>query len=224
MQLVYSRPSDVIVGNMAVSAIRISTRSLAVVTTLVFAPVALGAQSAAPTDADAKEVASYRLTMETYRKVAQVYREAAAEQRKDPQYQELARVEAELETLRKKDEPTEADGERIEQLSTKREELKEKFEKRSSLNDAKTLDEMAAELNKEPRLAAALTRADLSAREFSKFMFAMIGAGFAASMQKAGLIKELPKEVNAENVKFILEHEAELQKLQEEMKEPGKDK
>jgi hypothetical protein len=52
----------------------------------------------------------------------------------------------------------------------------------------------------------------------------MIGASFAAGMQKAGMLKELPKEVNAENVKVILEHEAELQKLQEELKGSDKDK
>jgi hypothetical protein len=58
----------------------------------------------------------------------------------------------------------------------------------------------------------------MSAREFSKFTLAMFGAALAASLQKSRMLKELPKEVNPDNVKFVLEHEAELQRLQEEMK------
>jgi hypothetical protein len=115
----------------------------------------LGAQQIAQNDADAKEIASYRLTMETVDKM---------------------------------------------------------------FNDAKTLDEMEKAVRQEPLLSGALAKAGMPPREFAKFTFAMVGASLAAGMQKAGMLKELPKEVNAENVKFILEHEAELQKLQQEMK------
>jgi hypothetical protein len=199
---------------MLMSGIRVVIMILAV----AFAPAAVGAQTTSENEADVKEMASYRLTMDGVRKVAVVMRAAAEEQKKDPKYQELAKTEAELEALRKKDEPTDAEMGRIEELSAKQRQLKDTMDSASSINDAKTLDEMAAQLQKEPRLAAALASAGMSAREFSKFMFAMLGASFAASLQKSGMLKELPKEVNAENVKFILEHEAELQKLQEEMK------
>jgi hypothetical protein len=203
---------------------RVFSRGLAVLMTLAFASVPVGAQSLTQNDADAREIASYRLTMEGYRKIAAVYRELAEEQKKDPTYQELGRVEAELETLRKKEEPTDADLERTEALSTKKEQLKNTLDKGISMKDSTTLDEFAAELNREPRVAAALAKAGMSAREFSKFAFAMFAAGFAASLQKAGMLKEQPKEVNADNLKFILEHEAEFQRLQEDMKGPEKEK
>jgi hypothetical protein len=38
------------------------------------------------------------------------------------------------------------------------------------------------------------------------------------------MLKEIPKGVNPDNVKFILEHEAELQQLQEELKGLEKEK
>jgi len=47
----------------------------------------------------------------------------------------------------------------------------------------------------------------------------MLGAPFAASLQKSGMLKELPKEMNADAVKFILRYEEEeLRQLQGEMK------
>lgn len=201
------------------SRARVVRCRLTILLAIACVPVALGAQQKPQNDADAKEIASYRLTMESYRKLVVVYRELADEAKKDPNYQELRKVEAELETLQKKDEPSDADSERIEALSARRQQLNETLDKPGrSLSDTASLDEMAAEINKEPRFADALAKAGMSAREFSKFTLAMFGAAFAASAQKAGMLKELPKEVNPDNVKFILEHEAELQKLQEEMK------
>jgi hypothetical protein len=192
--------------------------------TIAFVPVAVGAQGMTQNDADAKEVASYRLTMEAVNKMALAMRAAADEAKKDPRYQELGRVKSELDTLRKKDEPSEAEQARIEELSTKEEQLEKQIEGPGLFNDANTLDEMEKAVRKEPLLSGALAKAGMPPREFAKFTVAMIGASFAAGMQKAGILKELPKEVNADNVKFILEHEAELQKLQQEMKGLEKEK
>jgi hypothetical protein len=73
---------------------------------------------------------------------------------------------------------------------------------------------MAAGIQKEPRLAGALRREGLTPREFSKFMLAMLQAGFAAGMQKAGLLKTTPEGTNAANIKWVIEHEADLKKMQ----------
>jgi cytochrome c556 len=197
---------------------RVGVRSWIMVIVIGFAPAAVTAQPNVDNEADAKEIASYRLTMDGVRKMAIVMHAAFQEQKKDPAYQELARIEAELEPLQKKEEPTDAELQRIEELSTKRQQLKEKLDTGGSTGEARTLDEMAAQLQQEPRFTAALASGGISAREFSKFTLAMFGAAFAASLQKSGMLKELPKEVNPANVTFVLEHEAELQRLQEEMK------
>jgi len=169
-------------------------------------------------DADAKEIASYRLTMDAVNKLAVAMRAAAEEAKKDPRYQEVDRIKTELDTLRKKDEPSEAEQARIEELSTKQAALEKQIEGPGLFNDANTLDDMEKAVRREPLLSGALAKAGMSPREFAKFTFAMVSASFAAGMQKSGMLKELPKDVNAENVKFIIEHEAELQKLQQEMK------
>jgi len=198
--------------------IHLCSRRLALLITIAFAPVALAAQGLVQNDADAKEIASYRLTMDAVNKLAVAMRAAAEEAKKDPRYQEVDRIKTELDTLRKKDEPSEAEQARIEELSTKQAALEKQIEGPGLFNDANTLDDMEKAVRREPLLSGALAKAGMSPREFAKFTFAMVGASFAAGMQKSGMLKELPKEVNADNVKFIIEHEAELQKLQQEMK------
>jgi hypothetical protein len=223
-QLVYNQLSGAIVGRMPISGNHACIRGLAVLVMIAFAASAPAAQAKAQNDADAKEIASYRLTMDAVNKLKVAMQAAAAEARKDPKYQELGRVETELQALQKKDEPSEADQARVEELSTKREELKQELEGPGLFNDASTLDEMEAAVRKQPLLSGALAKAGMPPREFAKFTFAMISASFAAGMQKSGMVKELPKDVNAENVKFILEHEAELQQLQQEFKGSDKDR
>ena len=56
-------------------------------------------------------------------------------------------------------------------------------------------------------------------------MLASLMAGVVAGFQKSGALEELPKElkeVNPDNVKFILEHEAELTAMRKEMENLGK--
>jgi hypothetical protein len=198
--------------------IQLCSRRLALLITIAFAPVALGAQGMVQNDADAKEIASYRLTMDAVNKMAVAMRAAAEEAKKDPRYQEVDRIKTELDALRKKDEPSEAEQARIEELSTRQAALEHQIEGPGLFNNANTLDDMEKAVRREPLLNGALAKAGMSPREFAKFTFAMVAASFAAGMQKSGMLKELPKDVNADNVKFIIEHEAELQKLQQEMK------
>ena len=183
-------------------------------------PSALWAQGSKLDDADAKELASYRLTMDTVNKVAAATRAMMTELKQDPQFQKLQKIEAELEALNKKEEPTDADVQRMEALAAEKEKLEEAHD--LNLGSANSLDEMEAQISKTPVMARSLQKAGLTPREYSKFMMAMVQAAFAAGFKKAGMLKELPAGVNPENVKFVEEHEAELKAMQEEFEKMGK--
>ena len=192
---------------------------------------ALGAGLAAQASfsaADSKELASYRLTMDTVQKVNTMMRSLADEMRKDPKVQALMKTEAEIETLEKKDDLSDAESERLSKLR----ELKEQQEEAAqasrpdgaNLNNAQTLDDMEAGLRKFPQAMAALNRAGLTPREYSKFMIATLQAGMVAGLQKAGMLKQLPpelKEINPENIKFMIEHEAEFEAMRKELEGQG---
>jgi hypothetical protein len=53
-------------------------------------------------------------------------------------------------------------------------------------------------------------------------MLSMMQAGMVAGFKKAGMLKEIPKDVSPENVKFMEEHEAQLKALQQEMEAASK--
>jgi hypothetical protein len=173
--------------------------------------------------ADDKALASYRLTMATVQKVGRVNHAVVAEMLKDPKYQELKKIESEIDALEAKDDLSEAEQKRLEDLNARQESIENSLDGMENvMSDADTIDDMAARVRAYPPLAAALDREGLSAREYATFMLAMFQAGFAAGMQKAGLLKQLPANVNPENIKFVLEHEAELKQLQESFNPEGK--
>jgi hypothetical protein len=167
-------------------------------------------------DADLRELSTYTLTMDTVNKVARVNVALLELAKQDPRYAEEAKLKQEMETLRKKDEPTEADEKRMEVIAARLEVLDEQENKNNpmNLNDAKNLDQMAAQIQAFPPMASALRKEGLTAREYSKFLLAILQSGFAAGLQKAGLLKETPEGVNPANIKFVIEHEEELKKLQ----------
>jgi predicted RNase H-like nuclease (RuvC/YqgF family) len=171
-------------------------------------------QTRGAADADLKELSTYTLSMDTLNKVDRAMRAAMTEMRKDPKFQEVEKLKAELEALKKKDEKTEEEDRRMETLGLRIEEL-ESAASPLKMNDAASISEMAANIQKEPRLAVALQGEGLTPREFSKFMLAMLQAGFAAGMQKAGLLKTTPEGTNPANIKWVLDHEADLQKMQQ---------
>src|SRR5688500_8512426 len=90
--------------------------ALAVVLSIANPSAQQSAASKAQTDADMKELASYTLTLETLNKVDRAMRAAFVEMKKDPRFAEAAKLEAELKALKKKEEPTEADEKRQEEL------------------------------------------------------------------------------------------------------------
>ena len=196
--------------------------TIALILTAALSTSSPAAQATPQADRDMKEIAAYRLSMDTVKKVDVAMRAMFDEMAKDPRFQASIKLEAELKALNEKEERTEADDRRIEELEREREEMRS--ENPFNIGSANTLSEMEAQVEKVPPMANALRSAGLSPREYSKFMLAMLQAGMAAGMKKSGLIKELPKDFPAENVQFILDNEAELTAMQKRWQELGKPK
>ena len=200
-------------------------RSLFIVTIVLSLIAAPNAQSSGFSAADSKELASYRLTMETAKKVSAMMRGLMQDMAGDPKYQALQKTKAEITALSKKDDLTEAESARLEKLQMQAEQQEDALDEATgglNLSNAENLNEMEAAIKANPRLTAAMSKAGLTARDYSKYILASLMAGMVAGFQKSGVLKELPKElkeVNPANVKFILEHEAELAAMQKEMEE-----
>lgn len=200
--------------------------------TLLFASLIVSLTSAAHAQsfsaADTKELGSYRLTMETTKKVYALFRAIGQEMASDPKVQALQKTRAEIAALNKKDELTDAESERLEKLEMQAEQQEEALEKANegaNMSNAQSLNQMEAAIKANPRFMAAMTKVGLTPREYAKWTLASLMAGMAAGFQKSGVLKELPKdlkEVNPENVKFILDHEAELNAMRAEMEKMGK--
>jgi hypothetical protein len=167
--------------------------------------------------ADLKELSTYTLSTDTLNKVDRAMRTFAVEMKKDPKVQEAMKLEADIKALEKKfqeTEPSDADQKRLEDMEAKLEALKDNGS--LNMNNADTISEMAAQIQKFPPMVSALQREGLNARDYAKFMMAMLQAGLAAGFQKAGMLKELPEGTNPANVKWILAHEAELARMQKD--------
>jgi hypothetical protein len=186
--------------------------------TLVLALTLAPAQAAPKlvADPDLREMSTYTLTMDSVNKVERINRAMYDALKQDPRYAEQIKLQKERDALRKKDERTEAEDTRVEEIDARLEVLEERDKSPLDLNDAKDITQMAAKFQAFPPLTAALRKEGMSARDYAKFFLAMLQAGFAAGLQKAGLLKQTPEGVNPANITFVLEHEAELKKLQAE--------
>jgi site-specific recombinase len=208
---------------------------------LLFVIIGRPVQAQGTMSADEKELAAYRITMATLTKVVAAMRAMSQEMSNDPKYQQLMKVqeqiddvEAQIKKLEAKEEPTEAEQKKLEGLNEQLDKLraqKEQMEAASeaaedkSVANAQTLTEMEQAINRIPIFARALTAQGLSAREFSKFTLAFMQAGmvYGFSQGKVDYAK-LPPGVNPDNVKFVAEHQAELETLQKEFEALGKGK
>jgi hypothetical protein len=190
--------------------------SLSLIAGVLALAVATPSQGAkASGNADLKELSTYMLSMDTLNKVDRAMRTFAVEMKKDPKVQEAMKLEADIKALEKKfvdTEPSEAEQKRLEDMEKRLEALED--EGSLNMSDAQTISDMAVKIQKQPAMASALQREGLTARDYAKFMMAMLQAGLAAGLQKAGMLKELPEGTNPANVKWIIEHEAELKKIQ----------
>ncbi len=177
---------------------------------LAIAPAGAAAQANSAA-ADTREVLAYRLTMPKLRQLNQLYADLQKQREADPAYQGLAKKQKELAALQEKEEPTQAEMDRMDRLAGEIEAADRDDE--GSEESAKSLTDIAQQMAADPRMAAALKRAGLAPREAATMLLAMFQAGFAASMLESGTIEDLPKDVSAENVKFWQTHKAEISAL-----------
>ncbi len=178
----------------------------------VLLPSPLAAQASAA--ADLKEIQAYQLTVPAFKQVMVATRNMVAAMETDPRYQRITKLEAELKGLEDKDQPTAAESERIEKIVTEMDGI------RSSMNimgNDKSLSEIEAAAAKEPLVANALKSAGISARDYAKFMGAFFQSAVIQGMQKSGALKQIPKDVNPENLKFVDEHGAEFETFMKEL-------
>ena len=171
--------------------------------------------------ADAKTIAAYRLTSDGLRKVINVNRAILQTVLTDPKVQESMKISAEIETLSKKDELSAAEAVRLEQLETRREQLEEAVDNPIG-GDVKSLAEMEGRIRKYPPMVQALKTEGMSPREYSIFWMAFLQAALAHGFQKAGMMQQLPPDVSPDNVKFVAEHQAEIEAMQKEFEGLGR--
>lgn len=191
---------------------------------IVLVVPALAQTTGAPLDRDAQEVKSYRLSLSVLQKLAAIHKAAAAARMEDPRQQQLAGKKAELAKLQAKEEPTDAEQERMDALAEEIERLEQGDDEDGDLGDARSLSEMAAKIDAQPALAAAVHGAGMTTREFATAELALLQAALAYGLQKAGGLKQLPDEVSRENVEFVRQHEREIEALRAEREKAAGDR
>jgi hypothetical protein len=195
-----------------------------------------GAAAQTPS-ADEKALAAYELTMPVVRKAAAVtiaLAEIEAKQKAaDPTLQEMMKLQAQISAIEDKDERTEAEEKQLDKLYERQQALEEERQRADEAEDAKsdgvdnnnsqTLAGMEAAFKKQPEAMRLLAAQGLSSREYWLCMMALMQAAMVEdfSQGKADL-KALPPGVNPDNLRFIRENKAELEKLQSEMARASK--
>ena len=197
--------------------------ALTCVALLVIAVPSRGQTAVEP---DTKELQSYRLTLPALKQFVAVMRNVAAAAKSDARFGRMTKLRAELDQLQEKEELTEADEARLEKLHEELEAAEDSFGGGFNMSEHKTLSDMEAALRKEPLMMNALQSAGMTPRDYAKFALAFFQAAMIHGMQKSGMIKEIPKElqasVNMDNIKFVEAHEAEIKALMAEMQALGK--
>jgi hypothetical protein len=195
--------------------IRCLSHALAAVFVLSIFTTSASAQTLTP---DEKELSTYRLTMPTLKKVMAVVEGYVEEMSKDPKFQEMEKVKAQIKALEDKDELTDAQEKELEKLRERLESLEEEVERAteaSGIQNPETLDQMEASMKKQPVAMKLLAREGLTPREYAKTMMALLQASLAEgfSQGKADLSK-LPPGINPENVKFVRDNKEVLAQMQ----------
>jgi TolA-binding protein len=207
---------------------------------LSFAFIMSTSAAALAQTADDKELGSYTLTLDTLNKVMVATRAMAKEMMSDPKYQQLMKIESQIDDLEKqmkplqeKDELTDAESAKLDSLQEQLDKLEERKDLAQdaassggpNLNDAKTLTEMERGIAGFAPMARALKSAGLTPREYAKFTLAMLQAGMAYGLSQGKVdYAKLPPSVNPANIKFIAAHKAELEAMQREFENLGKPK
>lgn len=185
--------------------------SLALATLLMALAPAPAAAQANTADADTREVQAYRLTMPKLKQLNQAMADLRRQQDADPAYRRVLNMKKELAALGEKDELTEADRDRMDQLE--RDIGEAEVAEDEGREEDQSLNAMAQRMAADPRVAGALKRAGLAPREAATMQLSLIQVAFAVGMQESGAIKEIPKDVNPENVRFYKANRAAIEAL-----------
>lgn len=70
-----------------------------------------------------------------------------------------------------------------------------------------------ARLESTPKVRAAIEATGMSVRDYAYTAQSLVGTMMAVGAVEAGLVKEIPAEVNPRNVEFVKAHRAELEKM-----------
>lgn len=202
---------------------RIAVAAAVAAVSLAAAPVREArAQGATQLNRDAEEVKNYRLTMAKIHQLAKASEALARAMQADPRYQAHQKLKGEIDALEKKDELSEAESNRLEELRTKLDAMEAENDARFDAAGDQSLDGLAKRIESEPVMAGAIRSAGMTPREYSLVNLALFQAMMAHEVQKSLGGKELPQEVTEgavrENVKFIAENEAEITKVMERLK------
>lgn len=181
-------------------------------TALLVAVISVPAAAQAGTDAaDTREVQAYRLTMPKLTLLNQAIADALRQRESDPAFQRLRGKKEELARLNEKEDATDAEQERMGRLE---EEIREAEEAEDDPEDTdQSLSGMARRMAANPQIAGALRRAGLAPREAATMQLALIQVALAVGMKEAGHIKEIPKDVNPDNVRFYQANRAAIEAL-----------
>ncbi len=196
-----------------------TVRAVALVVCLLVAAPAFAGQGYS--NADLKELSTYTLTLDGIYKVNRVMMNVVTEMKKDPKVVQLIKIQGEIEALKKKDERTDAEDEKLQALEAQKEQFDSQIDNPLTINDVGTLNDWAAKLQKDRVVSAALQKEGMTATAFTRAFTALLQAGLAAGLQKAG-IKQIPEGTNPANVKLVIDHEDELQKMQQAWGDAGK--
>ena len=185
---------------------------LALIALLISLAPAPAAAQAGTADADTREVQAYRLTLPRLKQLNAAMADLHRQRDADPAYQQLLKKKKELSVLREKEDPTDSDGERMDRLEA---EIREAEEAEDGPEDTKdqSLTTMAQLMAADPRIAGALKRASLAPREAATMQLAFIQAALTVGLLESGTIKEIPKDLNSDNVKFLQANRAEVKAL-----------
>ena len=163
--------------------------------------VGLGVQAQS---ADDKELLQYRLTPEVLSKVDALAKAYAANLAKDPAVKRRLDARREIAALEKKDELTEAEEKRLQQL-----EVIVGDQGMDPGIDGGSLTQIAAQFGKIPAMAAALKSTGVLPRDLAKFTVTATQAALVVGLGA----KNLPPGLAPENVKFAAANRAELERI-----------
>ncbi len=156
--------------------------------------------------ADDRELMQYRLTPEVLAKAEAVATAFGANIEKNPAMKRKLDAQREIAALEKKDELTEAEEKRLEDLqATVGDEPLD-----LGINGG-SLTEISTQLSKQPAMAAALKSAGMAPRDMAKFVVTAVQAAMIGGLQSSGM--PVPPGAAGENVKFVMANQASVERI-----------